>query len=205
MVTAEIPGIAHEDIQINVVNDTLTVIGECKPTETDPEARYHRQERGSGKFSRSIELPYAVDSNKVEASFNNGVLHISLPRKEAEKPKKIVIKTAYRRPFIPRADIYETDNHSVVVVDIPGAEEDGIDITLEKDILTIRADVEPEEPAGYTLSFVEYEVGDYQRSFKLTDEVDQEEIQATYKEGVLRLYLPKSDRARTRKIAIKKG
>jgi HSP20 family protein len=94
MVTAEIPGIAHEDIQVSVVNDTLTVSGERKPTETDPEARYHRQERGSGKFSRSIELPCPVDPNNVEASFKDGVLHISLPRKEAEKPKKIVIKTA---------------------------------------------------------------------------------------------------------------
>jgi HSP20 family protein len=110
-----------------------------------------------------------------------------------------------RRAFIPRADIYETDNQIVVAVDVPGAKEDSIDITLEKGILTIRADVEPEEPAGYTLSFAEYEVGDYQRSFKLTDEVDQEKIEATYKEGVLHLYLPKSDRAKTRVIAISKG
>lgn len=114
-------------------------------------------------------------------------------------------RTRNRRAFIPRADIYETDNHIVVVVDVPGAKEEGIDITLEKGILTIRADVEPEDPAGYTLSFAEYEVGDYQRSFKLTDEVDQDKIEATYKEGVLHLYLPKSDRARTRKIAITKG
>jgi len=107
--------------------------------------------------------------------------------------------------FAPRADIYEANEQIVVVVDVPGADENSIDVTLEKNILTINALVEPAEPAGYTLTYAEYEVGDYQRSFKLSDEIDRDHIQATIKDGVLRLYLPKAAAAKARKIGVKAG
>jgi HSP20 family molecular chaperone IbpA len=108
-----------------------------------------------------------------------------------------------RRMFIPRADIYETKDQIVVVVDMPGAREDQIDITLEKNVLTLHADVEQDNLEGYSLLLTEYEVGDYQRSFKLPDEVNQERIEATYAEGVLRLFLPKAEAAKAKKIMIK--
>ena len=57
------------------------------------EAHYHRRERSYGSFSRTVQLPFMVDTNKVEASFKNGVLLINLPRAEADKPKKIAIKS----------------------------------------------------------------------------------------------------------------
>jgi len=107
--------------------------------------------------------------------------------------------------FVPRADIYEVDDQIVIVADVPGAEKDTIDVTLEKNILTIDAYVNSAAPEGYSLSFAEYEVGDYQRSFRLSDEIDREKIQASVKDGVLRLYLPKSDAARMRKISVKTG
>ncbi len=107
--------------------------------------------------------------------------------------------------FIPRADIYEEEDQIVIVADIPGADESSIDITLEKSVLTINAYVTPVVPEGYTLSLAEYEVGDYQRSFRLSDEIDREKIQAVIKDGVLRLYLPKSGAARTRKISVQAG
>lgn len=91
IVTAEVPGIKPEDIDISVVNDLLTISGERLPEQTDEDVRYHRRERGCGKFARSIQLPFAVDANKVEASFENGVITINLPRKEEEKPKKIKV------------------------------------------------------------------------------------------------------------------
>jgi len=56
--------------------------------------RYHRQERGYGKFTRSLELPFRVDAKNVEATFNNGVLTITMPRAEEDKPKKISVKVA---------------------------------------------------------------------------------------------------------------
>ena len=114
-------------------------------------------------------------------------------------------RTRECRCFVPRADIYEADEQIVIVADVPGAEKDSIDVTLEKNILTIDAYVNSVAPEGYSLSFAEYEVGDYQRSFRLSDEIDREKIQASVKDGVLRLYLPKSDAARMRKISVKTG
>lgn len=92
-VTAEVPGVNPADIDINVVGDTLTLTGERKPDEVKDEVQYHRQERGYGKFSRSIQLPYKVNIKKVEATFNNGVLNIDLPRAEEDKPRKITVKS----------------------------------------------------------------------------------------------------------------
>jgi len=91
--TAEVPGVRSEDIDINVVGETLTLTGERKVDELKEGARYHRQERGYGKFTRSIQLPFPVDVNRVEATFKNGVLDIALPRAEADKPRKISVKS----------------------------------------------------------------------------------------------------------------
>lgn len=107
--------------------------------------------------------------------------------------------------FVPRADIYEVEDQIVVVTDVPGADETSLEINLEKNILTINAYVDPVEPEGYSRTWAEYETGDYQRSFRISDEIDREKIQATIKDGVLRLYLPKSKEARTRKISVKAG
>ncbi len=107
--------------------------------------------------------------------------------------------------FIPRADIYEVDDQIVIVADLPGANEEAINVTLEKNVLTINALVDADLPAGYALAFSEYEVGDYQRSFRLSNEIDRDKIEAVVKDGVLRLYLPKSGESRARKINVKAG
>ena len=109
------------------------------------------------------------------------------------------------RCFIPRSDIYELDDQIVIVADVPGVDEKSIEITLDKNILTIDAQVEPVIPQGYSLSFAEYEVGDFQRSFRLSNEIDRAKIQAKVKDGVLRLYLPKAKEALMRKISVKAG
>jgi HSP20 family protein len=93
LITAEIPGVQKENLELNVTGDTLTVSGERKLEDLPGGARYHRQERKTGKFDRSIQLPYTVEVNKVKATFRNGVLEVVLPRVEAEKPKKITVKS----------------------------------------------------------------------------------------------------------------
>ncbi len=107
--------------------------------------------------------------------------------------------------FIPRADIYELEDRMVIVADVPGADEHSIDVTLEKNVLTINAYVDPPLKEGYTLAYAEYEVGDYQRSFRLSEEIDRQRIEAQVKDGVLRLFLPKAAEARQRKINVKAG
>jgi HSP20 family protein len=92
IISAEMPGLSSEEINIDVTGDAISISGERKPDEVAKDVRYHRRERGFGSFSRTIQLPFIVDTAKVEASFKNGVLLIHLPRAEADKPKKITIK-----------------------------------------------------------------------------------------------------------------
>ncbi|MBN1450565.1 MAG: Hsp20/alpha crystallin family protein [Anaerolineales bacterium] len=124
-------------------------------------------------------------------------------QKQEDAPADEMERTRSRRSFVPRADIYETEKEIIVLADIPGASDKTVDITLEKNVLSITAYVEPAIPSGFEIAYAEYEEGDYQRSFRLSDEIDRDKIEATVSEGVLRLRLPKSQAAKTRKIAVK--
>lgn len=93
IVTAELPGMTSEDLKISVLGDTLTISGERCPAELEEGAHYQRRERGCGSFTRAIQLPYTVDADRVEASFEKGVLTLVLPRAEADKPRKIVVRS----------------------------------------------------------------------------------------------------------------
>ena len=120
-----------------------------------------------------------------------------------ETTKSVAPRTAPRRVFMPRADIYETKDSIVVTADMPGVDDKNVDITLEKNILTISGKVESFAPEGYEAAYREYEEGDFERQFTLTDEIDREGIQASMKNGVLKLTLPKAGPAKTRKIEVK--
>ena len=111
-------------------------------------------------------------------------------------------RTRDRKAFIPRADIYEDGDNIFIVADVPGIDENSVEITLEKSVLSIDGYVEHQAPEGYALAYAEYETGDYQRSFKLSNQVDLNKIEATVKDGVLRLLLPKVGPAQTKKIAV---
>jgi HSP20 family molecular chaperone IbpA len=112
-------------------------------------------------------------------------------------------RTHARKAYVPRADIFETPEAIVVVADMPGIGENSVDITLEKNVLSLTGFVEPVQADNHHLAYAEYEVGDYFRRFSLSGEVDQDNIQATVKNGVLRLHLPKAGPAQARKIAVK--
>ena len=93
IVRAELPGIKKEEIDVSVVGDTLTISGERKAETEVKDEDYYRCELCYGKFSRSVGLPAAVDPAKVDASYGNGILEITLPKVEAAKPKRITVKT----------------------------------------------------------------------------------------------------------------
>jgi HSP20 family protein len=92
VVKASIPGAKANDIDISVVGDVLTISGDVKQDEEIKEANYHIKERRYGSFSRSISLPAQVISDKATAEFENGVLHLILPKAEVIKPKMITVK-----------------------------------------------------------------------------------------------------------------
>lgn len=88
---AEVPGLGHDDFEILVVGNELTIKGSRKATDTGA-GQVHRRERASGVFSRTLRLPSDVDPAKVEASLRDGVLTIKLPKAEALRPQKIAVR-----------------------------------------------------------------------------------------------------------------
>jgi HSP20 family protein len=104
--------------------------------------------------------------------------------------------------FVPRVDIFENNDEIVLIADMPGVAADAVDITLEQDRLTIHGYVEAVRPENHTLTYAEYRIGDYERSFTLSNKIDRDQIEATMKDGVLRLQLPKVGPT-TKKIAVK--
>ncbi len=93
IITTELPDFGAEDIDISVVNDTLTLKGERKSETLQEGEVFHRQERRTGKFSRTLQLPFKVAGDRVDAEFRSGILRITTPRAEEDKPRKIVIKS----------------------------------------------------------------------------------------------------------------
>jgi HSP20 family protein len=91
IITAELPGVKAEDLNLAVEDDTLTLGGSRHPDGAEEDVVYHRRERRHGDFGRSIRLPFRVDAGKVEAKVANGVLTVTLHRAEADKPKKITV------------------------------------------------------------------------------------------------------------------
>ena len=88
---ADLPGIEEKDIDVRVENNTLTVQGERKIEKEEKEENYRRVERQYGSFTRTFTLPQTVDSEKVSANYDKGVLKISLPKKAEAKPKQIKV------------------------------------------------------------------------------------------------------------------
>lgn len=124
-----------------------------------------------------------------------------LQKKEAELEKGVE-HTRATRVFTPTVDIVEHKNDIVVLADMPGVDEKSVDITLEKELLTIYGRVEPEVPENHRLAISEYSVGDYKRTFTISNQVDRDHIEASVKDGVLKLVLPKAESAKTRKIPV---
>lgn len=109
---------------------------------------------------------------------------------------KNVERTHNRPTYIAPTDIYENEESLAIVMDVPGIDEKTIDIHLEKRVLTITGNVPPVSREGYQLLQSEYGEGDYQRGFAISEDVDTEKIEASFKNGVLTIVLPKEKKAR---------
>jgi len=92
IVKASLPGVKPEEVDISITGDTLTIKGEHKEEQEVKQEDYFRKERYYGAFSRSLVLPVQVQSDKAEATFENGILTLTLPKAEEVKPKQIKIK-----------------------------------------------------------------------------------------------------------------
>jgi len=93
---ADLPGLKPEDIDLSVTGDVVTLKGQRAAeewTQDEGPQGYRRIERSSGSFQRAFRVPEGVDANKVQAQFENGVLHVTLPKSEATRPKQIAVST----------------------------------------------------------------------------------------------------------------
>lgn len=91
-IVAELPGLTREDVKLTVEHQTLTLRGEKKQVAEEKSTRVHRYERSYGAFERSFTLPSTVDVTRVEATFDHGVLTVTLPKAEQAKPRTIEVK-----------------------------------------------------------------------------------------------------------------
>ncbi len=125
-----------------------------------------------------------------------------IQKQEMEKGEKIERARA-AKVFTPDVDIVERKNDIVVIADMPGIDEASVDITLENNVLSIYGKVDWDTPDKLKLLHGEYGVGDYQRVFTLSGDVNREKIEATVNNGVLKIVLPKAEAAKTKKITVR--
>lgn len=93
-VTCELPGVAREQVDVSVVGRRLTIRGERGAAAPGEGGRYHRREREAGRFGRAVNLPFPVEADRVSAALKDGVLTITLPQAEADRPRKIAVQAA---------------------------------------------------------------------------------------------------------------
>lgn len=122
--------------------------------------------------------------------------------KPAAEQSESVERTRSGRCYRPNVDILEQGDELLVLADVPGAKGDAIDIKFEDGTLEIRAEVAPRQGDEQTYYLREYGVGDYYRSFRISETIDASKISAEYADGVLKLHLPKTEAAKPRKIAV---
>ena len=120
-------------------------------------------------------------------------------KREMEKKQETTVSW---RTYLPVTDIFETDQALTVVLEMPGVGKDAVDVSVEDDVLTIDGRIDFSKYEGLQPVYTEYNVGHYARSFQLSSKIEQANIQAELKDGVMTLVLPKVERAKPRKIKI---
>jgi HSP20 family protein len=129
-----------------------------------------------------------------------------MEEKELQVKEKETVKSEATRPgkvFLPAVDIYETAESIVVLADMPGVPADKVTIDLKEGQLTLSGEIAPPQGDQEHLLVQEYDTGNFLREFTVGQLVDQNRIEAAMKDGVLRLTLPKVEKAKPRKIEIK--
>lgn len=91
LVSVDLPGVDRKDLEISVADNVLTVKGEKKDMLEDKDGKVFRKESWEGSFHRTLSLPHGVDANKIDAKMHDGVLEISLPKREEAKPRQITV------------------------------------------------------------------------------------------------------------------
>lgn len=131
----------------------------------------------------------------------NSTLNPQAAQGQANQSASAPAEMVYR----PQVDVWETPTELVLVADVPGAASDSVELDYDDGLLSVRAKIKPrrDENAGYLLR--EYGLGDFYRTFKVSEQIDVERIQAECAAGVLTIHLPKTEAAKPRKIEVRAG
>lgn len=111
-------------------------------------------------------------------------------------------QTVPTRTYVPTADIFETEAALTVSLEMPGVDKGAVDVNVEDGVLTVEGRLDFSKYEGMQPLYTEYNVGNYRRSFSLSNKIDQSRISAEMSDGVLTLVLPKAEEAKPRRIAI---
>jgi HSP20 family protein len=120
-------------------------------------------------------------------------------KREVEKKPE---STVPLRSFLPVSDIFETDHALNVVLEMPGVAKENVEIDIDNDVLKISGRIDIAKYEGLQPVYTEYNIGNYSRSFQLSNKIDQDGIKAELKDGVMTLVLPKSEKAKPRRISV---
>ena len=120
-------------------------------------------------------------------------------KREVEKRQESTIPW---RVFQPVTDIFETDQALTVVLEMPGVNKESVEVGVENDVLTINGQIDFSKYEGLQPLYIEYNIGNYSRSFQISSKIDQDGIKAELKDGVMTLVLPKAERAKPRRISV---
>jgi HSP20 family protein len=120
-------------------------------------------------------------------------------KREVEKKQE---STVPLRSFLPVSDIFETEHALNVVLEMPGVAKENVEIGIDNDVLKISGRIDIAKYEGLQPVYTEYNIGNYSRSFQLSNKVDQDGIKAELKDGVMTLVLPKSEKAKSRRISV---
>ena len=119
-------------------------------------------------------------------------------KREVEKRQESTIPW---RVFQPVTDIFETDQALTVVLEMPGVNKESVEVGVENDVLTINGQIDFSKYEGLQPLYIEYNIGNYSRSFQISSKIDQDGIKAELKDGVMTLVLPKAEKAKPRRIS----
>ena len=190
----EVPGLEEKDVDIQVNNDVLTISGHLRFEPGGVGRTYRLMERDYGSFSRSIDLPEGVPADRIRAALNRGLLTISIPNPVRPAPKRIAVQAA---PMF----LADTGAALELTVDLPGLEEDEVELAVEAGVLTVRGERRL-NGGGPVFGLVEPGPAAITRSIELPDGIDADQISAALSRGVLTVTIPNPVKPDPRRIKV---
>lgn len=197
--TLELPGLDENDLEIKVADGVLTITGEIKVS-LDRKGRNHPLvDRGKGAFTRSIQLPAGVRTERIRASLHQGLLRVAIPKPTPPEPGRVFVNGGPMR-------LTWTPEAMEVTMDLPGVQQEDIQVVVSQNVLTVSgsASAAVEGNGGPPIAGDQAR-GEFSRSFKLPWGVNADQISALVRMGVLKVTIPAPARYDFKKIDVRRA